>query len=66
MPESKRVASPPLTTTRKKLRLLRAYLALGAKICGAPALDRQFGTVDFLTLLDLQTLSPAARARFLG
>ncbi len=47
-------------------KLLRAYLTLGAKICGAPALDRQFGTIDFLTLLDLETLSSSARERFLG
>lgn len=47
-------------------KLLRAYLALGAKICGPPALDRQFKTIDFLTLLDLQQLPPAARQRFLG
>jgi putative hemolysin len=46
-------------------RLLRAYLNLGARICGAPALDREFKTIDFLTLLDLQSLSPVARARFL-
>lgn len=47
-------------------KLLRAYLAIGAKICGAPALDRHFGTIDFLTLLDLESLSPQARERFLG
>lgn len=47
-------------------KLLRAYLTLGAKICGAPALDRQFGTIDFLTLLDLETMSPTAKQRFLG
>jgi putative hemolysin len=47
-------------------KLLRAYLALGAKICGAPALDRQFGTIDFLTVLDLASISAATRARFLG
>jgi putative hemolysin len=47
-------------------KLLRAYLAIGAKICGPPALDRQFGTIDFLTLLDLVSLSPQARERFLG
>ena len=47
-------------------KLLRAYLGLGAKVCGAPALDRQFQTIDFLTLLDLASLSPAARERFLG
>ena len=47
-------------------KLLRAYLTLGAKICGPPALDRQFKTIDFLTLLDLETMSPLARQRFLG
>ena len=47
-------------------KLLRAYLGLGAKVCGAPALDRQFQTIDFLTMLDLDSLSPAARERFLG
>ncbi len=34
-------------------KLLRAYLTVGAQICGPPALDAQFGTIDFLTLLDL-------------
>jgi putative hemolysin len=47
-------------------KLLRAYLSLGAKICGPPALDRQFQTIDFLTLLDLAALPAAARERFLG
>lgn len=47
-------------------KLLRAYLAIGAKICGPPALDRQFRTIDFLTLLDLTAMTPAARERFLG
>jgi putative hemolysin len=47
-------------------KLLRAYLALGAKICGAPALDRHFQTIDFLTLLDLEAMPPAAKERFLG
>lgn len=47
-------------------KLLRAYLTLGAQICGPPALDRQFKTVDFLTLLDLNLLTPLMRQRFLG
>jgi putative hemolysin len=47
-------------------KLLRAYLSIGAKICGPPALDRQFKTIDFLTLLDLHALPALARARFLG
>jgi putative hemolysin len=46
-------------------RLLKTYIAVGARICGAPAWDREFGTIDFLTLLDLAQLSPAARSRFL-
>jgi putative hemolysin len=47
-------------------KLLRAYLTLGAKICGPPALDREFKTIDFLTFLDLETLHPLARQRFFG
>ena len=47
-------------------KLLRAYLALGAKICGPPALDREFGTIDFLTLLDLHALPMIVRAHFFG
>lgn len=33
--------------------LLRGYLRLGAVVCGPPALDANFGTADFLVLLDL-------------
>ncbi len=45
-------------------RLLRAYLALGARICAEPALDASFGTIDFLTLMDLEMLHPRVRRRF--
>lgn len=47
-------------------KLLRAYLSVGARICGPPALDREFKTIDFLTLLDLEQLPGSARSRFLG
>ena len=46
-------------------KLLRGYLAIGAKICSQPAIDREFKTIDYLTLLDLQTLHPRVAARFL-
>ena len=46
-------------------KLFRAYLTIGAKICGPPAIDREFGTIDFLTLLDLQALPAIVRAHFL-
>jgi len=52
-------------STPKIPRLLKTYIGVGARICGEPALDREFGTIDFLTLLDLQQLTPAARNRFL-
>lgn len=48
-------------------RLLTAYLALGAKVCAPPAIDRDFGTIDFLTWLDLESSGVAEerrRARF--
>lgn len=47
-------------------RLLRAYLDLGAKICGPPAIDREFKTIDLLTLLDLDEIPGALRKRLLG
>jgi putative hemolysin len=47
-------------------KLLRTYLAIGAGICGPPAMDREFKTIDFLTLLDLENLHARIRMRFLG
>jgi len=45
---------------------LKTYLAIGCRIGGAPAWDREFGTIDFLTFLDLKLVSPSARNRFLA
>jgi putative hemolysin len=45
-------------------RLFRAYLDLSARLCGPPAIDRDFKTIDFLTLLDLQAIPDRVRARF--
>jgi len=45
-------------------RLFRAYLDISARLCGPPAIDREFGTIDFLTLLDLQVIPPRLRTRF--
>ena len=47
-------------------KLLRTYLTIGARIGGPPAWDREFGTIDFLTFLDLKLLSASARNRFLA
>lgn len=45
--------------------LFASYLRIGTRICGEPALDRQFKTIDFLALLDVADLSLLNRARFL-
>jgi putative hemolysin len=44
--------------------LIKGYLRLGAVACGPPALDREFGTADFLVLLDIQKLSSEYLRRF--
>lgn len=58
-------AVPSGNASDKLPKLLRTYLAIGAKICGPPAIDCEFQTIDFLTLMDLKTLHPSVRARFL-
>lgn len=58
--------SLPVAPPVKVPKLLRTYLAIGSFICGPPAWDREFGTIDFLTLLDLQVMSPSARNHFLA
>lgn len=46
--------------------LVKGYLRLGAKICGAPAWDPDFNTADFLTLLRLGDMHPRYAKHFLG
>ncbi len=36
--------------------LFQSYLNLGAKVCGPPAIDRLFKTIDFLVMLDVESL----------
>ena len=36
--------------------VFKGYLRLGAKICGDPVLDQEFGTIDFLIILDTSSL----------
>jgi len=37
--------------------LLKGYLRVGGLVCGEPALDKQFGTVDFFTLLETDRIT---------
>jgi putative hemolysin len=48
----------------KPPRLFRAYLDISAKLCGPPAIDREFKTIDFLTLVDLARIPDRVRNRF--
>jgi putative hemolysin len=57
---------PSFESQPKVPKLLKTYLAIGARIAAPPAWDREFGTIDFLTLLDLKSISPSARNRFLA
>jgi putative hemolysin len=38
--------------------LFASYLRLGARVCGGPAFDREFGVTDYLVLLDLRDVEP--------
>jgi putative hemolysin len=53
-----KMAAAPVTP-----RLFRAYLDVSARLCGPPAIDRDFKTIDFLTLFDLQRAPDRVRTR---
>ena len=37
---------------------IQPYLQMGAKVCGPPAMNRQFRTIDFFTILNLKEVEP--------
>jgi putative hemolysin len=45
-------------------RLFRTYLRFGAKVCSAPAIDREFKTIDFLVLFDLAEMDTRTNRMF--
>jgi len=51
--------------TRVKIpKLFESYLSIGAKVVSQPAIDRRFGTIDFLVLLDTQSMQEKLRQLF--
>jgi putative hemolysin len=54
----------PVAGSLRPPRLFRAYLEISGRICGPPAIDREFKTIDFLTLVDLANLPDRVRTRF--
>ena len=49
VPKRDDLAMPPL---------MEMYIRYGCKVCGPPAIDRAFKTIDFLILLDIRDLKP--------
>lgn len=46
-------------------KLFLTYLRFGAKVCSPPAIDREFKTIDFFVMFDLQTIAEKYRRMFL-
>jgi putative hemolysin len=47
-------------------KLFRIYLRFGARVCGPPAIDRLFKTIDFLVLFDIEKMGGQWRRVFFG
>lgn len=45
-------------------QLFRLYMDVGALVCSQPALDRDFKTIDYLVLLDVENLDERTRMLF--
>ena len=45
-------------------KLFRTYLRFGAKVCGPPAVDRSFKTIDFFVIFDVLAMESQARRTF--
>ncbi len=54
------------TQPAKLPRLFRTYLRFGARVCGLPAIDREFKTIDFLVLFDTAEMDEPSRRMFFG
>ncbi len=46
--------------------LVNIYLRIGAKVCGQPAIDREFKTIDYFVIFDLNTISRKYLKMFFG
>ncbi len=44
--------------------LFNMYLRIGAKVCGPPMIDREFGTIDFFVVFDVTQMNEKYRRMF--
>ncbi len=57
----------PEPDPRLKLpKLFRTYLRHGAKVCGPPAIDREFKTIDYLVIFDVAAMQDRQFRTFFG
>lgn len=49
---------------KKMPPIFKGYLRLGGLICGEPALDREFGTIDFFILVDITKVPDRYKRHF--
>jgi putative hemolysin len=47
-------------------KLFRTYLRFGARVCGPPAIDRLFKTIDYFVLFDVEEMDSMTRKVFFG
>ncbi|MEW5976004.1 MAG: GNAT family N-acyltransferase [Acidobacteriota bacterium] len=47
-------------------KLFRAYLRYGARVCSPPAIDRQFKTIDFLVIFDVDAMDSRSHRLLFG
>lgn len=45
-------------------KLFKTYMSIGARVCGPPALDRLFKTIDFFVIFDLTTMNERMKRMF--
>jgi len=60
---------PEVPASEEKVQLpqlFRIYLRYGARVCGPPAIDRFFKTIDYLVVLDTADLDSETREMFFG
>jgi putative hemolysin len=62
--EIKKILADEAALKRHIPPIFKGYLKLGAIICGDPALDRDFGTIDFFVLIDVNKIPPAYKRHF--
>lgn len=57
--------SNPRLTFRKLSPLIKGYLYIGARVCGPPAINSEFGSVVFFMLLPTDKIAASYRRHFL-